>query len=181
MSETSSDALENEAAGPGVVPLTDPPYVPFPNGVPTEALLATEATRAAWPARYYASYDRTAPQPTSVTGWWDVWDMSDVSNVPPAADMVALTGAQWSARLPFGAGVQDGQVVAYVPPSAPLSVQVQAETEMSWIHQQASLAAAMGQSFTQAMRDYVTAVSAIAAGTDTTTAALPARPADIMA
>lgn len=181
MSETSSDALDNEASGPGVVPLTDPPYAPFPNGVPTEALLATEATRAAWPARYYASYDRTAPQPTPVTGWWDVWDMSDVSNVPPAADMVALAEAQWSARLPFGAGVQGGQVVAYVPPSAPLSVQIQAQNEMSWIHQQASLAVAMGQSFTQAMRDYVTTVSAIAAGTDTTTAALPARPGDIMA
>jgi hypothetical protein len=39
----------------------------------------------------------------------------------------------------------------------------------------------MGQVFTADMKAYVTAIAAIASGADTTSTALPAQPADVMA
>ncbi|QHC36417.1 hypothetical protein [Komagataeibacter xylinus] len=59
-------------------------------------------------------------------------------------------------------------------------MQAQATVAENWIQQQASLAAAMGETFTADMKAYVLAVSAIASGTDTTSTALPAQPTDVM-
>ncbi|GBQ32312.1 hypothetical protein HLH34_04495 [Gluconacetobacter azotocaptans] len=53
----------------------------------------------------------------------------------------------------------------------------QAQAAMSIVNQQAALAAVMGQTFGPAMRAYVTALQVIVAGTDTTSAPLPAAPA----
>ena len=136
--------------------------------------------KTAYPARYYASYDATATQPTPVSGWYDTWDMGNVSNVPPASDMIALTEAQWEAHLPAGQGVQAGAIVSYTPPAAVVPLKTQAASAQAWIIQQANLAAAMGEVFTADMKAYVLAIDAIANGTDTTSTALPAQPTDVM-
>ncbi|WP_308721010.1 hypothetical protein [Komagataeibacter xylinus] len=136
--------------------------------------------KTAYPARYYASYDATAAQPTPVTGWYDVWGMSSISNVPEASAMIALTEAQWDARLPTGQGVQAGAIVSYTPPAVAVPLKTQAASAQAWIMQQASLAAAMGEVFTTDMKTYVTKITAIANGTDTTSTALPAQPTDVM-
>jgi len=43
-------------------------------------LVASAATR--YPERYYVSFDSASAQPTSVLGWFDMWDMSNLVNVP---------------------------------------------------------------------------------------------------
>lgn len=133
-----------------------------------------------YPNRYYASYDITATQPTPVTGWYDTWDMSSVANVPSANDMIPVTEAQWndttSFRKPMGKGVKDGAIIDYTPPATPIPLTTQAQTEMAWINQKAALTAAMGETFTQDMKDYVKAIQAIISGADKTSVELPARP-----
>ena len=135
-----------------------------------------------YPEQYYASYDTTATQPTIVTGWYDTWSMSDVSNVPKASDMIAMTETEWNDttfRMPVGKGVKDGAIVDYTPPVVPVPLVTQAQNAMSWVNQQASMATAMGETFTSDMKAYVTALRAIIAGTDTTSTVLPTQPTDI--
>lgn len=137
-----------------------------------------------YPAQYYAMYDTAAPQPTPVTGWFDTWNMGSIANVPPASEMIAVTADQWNDtafRLPAGKGIQGGKVIDYTAPAIVISLAAQAENELSWISQQGSLASAMGETFTEAMRSYVKAIQAIASGTDTTSTDLPPRPNPIMA
>lgn len=133
------------------------------------------------PARYYASFDLSAAQPTPVLGWYDTWAMSNVANVPAASDMIAVTEKDWDDITAFrksnGRGVQDGKIIDYTPP-VPLSVQAQAE--QSWIQQQESRAFVRGQKFTAEMLAYADAIEAIAEGTDTASTRLPDRPATIM-
>ena len=133
-----------------------------------------------FPDRYYVSYDTTAPQPTIITGWYDTWSMSDVSNVPKIEDMVIVTESQWNDptfHAPTGKGVENGKVIDYVPP-VPLATQ--AKNAMVWVQQQASMASAMGEEFTDTMKAYVKALQAIIKGTDTTSTELPKQPTDIM-
>ncbi|WP_242621896.1 hypothetical protein [Komagataeibacter xylinus] len=66
------------------------------------------------------------------------------------------------------------------PVAATVSLAQQATAAQSWISQQASLATAMGETFTADMKAYVLAIAAIANGTDTTSTALPAQPTDVM-
>lgn len=137
-----------------------------------------------YPDRYYASYDTTAAQPTSVTGWYDTWALSATTNAPAASVMIPISPTDWANqetfRLPVGRGVEGGKIVDYTPAPAPVPLKTQAETQLTWINQQASLAGAMGQTFTADMKAYVAAIQAIVAGTDTTSTALPPPPADIM-
>lgn len=52
---------------------------------------------SAYPARYYAQYDRTAAGITPVTALIDTLaDATVVNALPAAADMVALTTDQWA-------------------------------------------------------------------------------------
>lgn len=135
-----------------------------------------------YPDRYYASYDKTASQPTAVTGWYDTWDMSSVSNVPAASDMIVVTESEWndiSFRVSIGKGVKDGVIVDYTS-EVTVPIKTQAANELTWISSEASLASAMGETFTDAMKAYVKAIQAIANGTDTASASLPDRPTDIM-
>lgn len=135
-----------------------------------------------YPNRYYASYDKTASQPTAVTGWYDTWDMSSISNVPAASDMIVVTESEWNDigfRVSIGKGVKGGVIVDYTP-TITVSIKTQATNELTWISSEASLASAMGETFTDDMKTYVKAIQAIANGTDTTTTALPTRPTDIM-
>lgn len=127
--------------------------------------------------RYFASYDTTIEGIAPVTGWFDIQGMS----VPPdTSKMIALTDDQWTERLSIGQGVQDGSIVPYTAPPAAGSLVTDANYAMSWVNQQAALAAAMGETFTKDMVAYVKALQAIINGTDTTSTELPAIPADIM-
>lgn len=92
----------------------------------------------------------------------------DVTNVTPTpAD-------GWTATETNGAW-------SFTPPETPtLTLSQQAQNAETWIQQQANLATAMGEVFTADMRAYVKAIAAIAGGTDTTSTALPAQPADVM-
>lgn len=137
-----------------------------------------------YPSRYYASYDTTASQPTPVTGWYDVWGMASVSNVPPSTSMIPISDSDWgntsTFRIPTGKGVKDGVIVDYTPPVTAETIKQQASNELTWINQQASLASAMGETFTVDMKSYVKQIQAIASGSESTTT-LPTRPSDIMA
>ena len=134
-----------------------------------------------YPARYYARYDTSAPQPSGVTGWFDTWSLSSTQILPEAAAMLPLTPAQWDARMTGPQGGENGTLVAYTPPAPVISMKEQAASELSWIAAQASLATAMGETFTDSMRVYVKTIQTIASGTDTASASLPARPGLIMA
>ncbi|WP_156474512.1 hypothetical protein [Gluconobacter albidus] len=136
--------------------------------------------RTDYPAQYYARYDTSSPQPSGVTGWFDTWSLSSTQNLPAASAMLPLTQAQWNTRMTGPQGVENGNLVAYTPPAPAIPLKEQAASELSWVATQASLATAMGETFTDAMRVYVKVIQAIASGSDTTSAALPARPTQIM-
>jgi hypothetical protein len=67
----------------------------------------------------YAQFDPSAAQPAPVLGWYDTGAFS-YPNLPPTADLVQLTSAQWTAHFanPNGWAVQGGALVAYTPPVA---------------------------------------------------------------
>ncbi|MFT8613710.1 MAG: hypothetical protein ABF727_14080 [Gluconobacter oxydans] len=129
-----------------------------------------------YPARYYVQCDSNG----YITHWFDAWEMGSLDGVPPAASMMAITEAQWNdpdVHAALGVGVRDG---AIVPMTYTVPLATQAQAELAWVNQQASLASSMGETFTDAMRSYVKAVQAIASGTDTTSTTLPARPDPVM-
>jgi hypothetical protein len=110
---------------------------------------------------------------------------SSLDGLPPLSDLFALTPEQWQAKGgDYGTKIMaviDGNLVDYTPPAVPVPLVTQAASEMTWIQQQANLASAMGEVFTADMKAYVKAIAAIANGSDTTSAALPARPTDVLA
>jgi hypothetical protein len=65
----------------------------------------------------YAQFDPTQPAPQLVTGWYDTAVLA-YPNLPPATNLLEVTTEQWVARLenPSGWAVNDGQLVAYIPP-----------------------------------------------------------------
>lgn len=132
-------------------------------------------------SRYYVLYDTTAPQPTDIIGWVDIEDISTTEGLPAESDMIPVTPEQWADpafHAPHGKGVLNGTIVDY---TAPISLGVSAAEELSWIQEQATLATAMGQVFTEDMKKYVKSVQSIVTGTDTTSTLLPMRPTDIAA
>lgn len=132
----------------------------------------------AYPARYYATL-------TKPCGWYDMGMFSSLDGLPPLSDLFALTPEQWQAKGgDYGTKIMaviDGNLVDYTPPVVPVPLATQAASEMTWIQQQANLASAMGEVFTADMKAYVKAIAAIANGSDTTSAELPARPTDVLA
>lgn len=147
----------------------------------TASLTGAAAIAAAWPARYYASYDTTAAQPTPVTGWYDTWDMTSVANVPAASAMIAVAETDWNNtttfRLPTGKGVQSGTIIDYTPPSATIPLATQAESALATARQYVSNNYTMLNDPTpDAWVTYLKALMAIANGTDTTSTALPSVP-----
>lgn len=54
----------------------------------------------------YAQHDHTLTKPHQVIGWYDT-DEFDYPNLPPQADLIALTDTQWDNRhsTPFTDGV----------------------------------------------------------------------------
>ncbi|MCP1231715.1 hypothetical protein [Acetobacter indonesiensis] len=137
-----------------------------------------------YPARYYAGYDTSAAQPTQVTAWFDTWGMTSVVGVPDSDDLIAVSATDWhnsSFRASVGKGVYAGEIIDFTPPPLPVPVLVQAKSELTdWIASQASMAAAMGETFTDDMKSYVKAVKAMADGSDVTSEKLPDRPTSIL-
>ena len=135
-----------------------------------------------YPARYYAGYDTAAAQPTSVTGWYDTWTLTSVASVPAAGTLIAVSRQDWADttafRLPTGRGVQDGKIIDYTPPAPPVPLATQATNALAaaasatWANY-----GAMGVAVPQTWIAYQKALKAIADGTDTTSATLPAEPA----
>ncbi|MGV4877628.1 hypothetical protein ACSW3V_09640 [Acetobacter indonesiensis] len=135
--------------------------------------------RLAYPARYYATLDVPAQ-------FFDTWDMSDPSIIPDGGNLFALTVEQWQGKGGASGAqkamvVQGGQFIPYEPPASVVPLATQAKSELTdWIASQASMAAAMGETFTDDMKSYVKAVKAMADGSDVTSEKLPDRPTSIM-
>lgn len=137
--------------------------------------------KTAYPARYYASYDTTAPQPTPVTGWYDTWDMSSVSNVPAATDMIPISETDWNNddtfRLPVGRGVLNGKIIDYTPPPTPVPLKTQAQSALATARQTVwDEYGSINEATPDVWVTYLKALMAIANGTDTTSTTLPTAP-----
>ncbi|MFT8418636.1 MAG: hypothetical protein ABF636_11275 [Acetobacter sp.] len=130
-------------------------------------------------ARYYASYNPDISQPAPVAAWYD--SDVDISVDYTKSGFLVLTPEQWAERNSASYAVSDGALVLYSPAPAVIDLKTQAATEQAWIRQQANLAAAMGEVFTADMKAYVSAINALANGTDITSTVLPTHPADVMA
>lgn len=149
----------------------------------TTPITTSEWWATSYPARYYA-----CPNSSALIGgypsvmWVDVnVFLSAPAWLPAASDMIALTEAEWTVRSTGTQIMVNGAVQTYTPPVVAVPLQTQATTAQAWIQQQANLASAMGEVFTADMKAYVRAIAAIASGADTTSTALPAQPADVMA
>lgn len=117
-----------------------------------------------------------------VTGWVECSQFAEKPDWLPAADQTAeVPDAVWENRATGYWQVKNGVFSQYAPPTVTVPLKTQAVSAQAWIQQQANLAAAMGETFTADMKTYVQAIAAIANGTDTTSTALPAQPADVMA
>ncbi|MDR3736024.1 MAG: hypothetical protein P4L10_10875 [Acidobacteriaceae bacterium] len=90
----------------------------------------------------YAYFDSTISAPSPVVSWPDT-EFLPLVNMPPAADLLALTPAQWDARMTGLWAVSNGALVAYTPPViAPTLAEAQAtQTAQIIAAAQAALAA----------------------------------------
>lgn len=61
----------------------------------------------------------------------------------------------------------------------PVTTKDEALLRLSWIHEQASLATAMGQTFSEKGKEYVTIIKNIISGIDVTTTKLPDQPEEL--
>ncbi len=81
----------------------------------------------------FAQFDPAAPAPQPVTGWFDT-DAFNYSNLPPAANLLQLTQAQWDGRMatPF---VQAGTLIATPAPTASEIAAAQAKDKLAVLEQ----------------------------------------------
>ncbi|MCP1246162.1 hypothetical protein NKW54_09435 [Acetobacter cerevisiae] len=138
--------------------------------------------KTAYPDRYYAAYDTTAPQPTPVIGWYDTGSMSSLAAVPPAASLIPVSAADWanttSFRLPSGRGVLNGKIIDYTDPVPPVHLATQAQNALVVAHQTVwGNYGALNEPTPEAWVTYLKALRAIAEGQDTTSTTLPEAPA----
>ncbi|PYD59872.1 hypothetical protein CFR73_09815 [Novacetimonas maltaceti] len=129
------------------------------------------------PARYYAAYDRTAAQPTPVTGWYDAAFYRDISHLPPAEVLLPLTPEEWASRKAVGHGVRGGKLVEHTQArAAPLSDRaaqaLRLARQVVW-DEYGSLGIAPPPQWV----DYQKTLRAIADGADATGPGLPPAPA----
>ncbi|MCP1229434.1 hypothetical protein [Acetobacter fabarum] len=117
-----------------------------------------------------------------VTGWVECTPFAEKPDWLPDADQTAAVPDDvWKNRATGYWQVKNGVFSQYTPPTVTVPLKTQAVSAQAWIQQQANLASAMAEVFTADMKAYVKAIAAIANGTDTTSTALPAQPADVMA
>ena len=129
-----------------------------------------EKTKAAYPARYYAATDKP--------GWFDTWDLSDLTHVPPANELLALTEAEWLQNRGTSKVGKDGALVDFITPAIALPLSEQAAAALALARQHVTNAyALLNEATPDAWVAYLRALAAIANGTDTTSAALPEAPA----
>lgn len=130
-----------------------------------------------YPDRFYC--DRNTP-----CAVYDMWGFSSAPTEPALSDLYPITPDEYFDRQanprPQYYDTAAGKLADYTPPVVAPTLSALAASEQAWIQQQANLATAMGQTFTTDMRAYVAAINAIAAGTDTSSTALPARPGTTM-
>ena len=133
-----------------------------------------------YPARYYC--DGGAP-----AAFYDMWGYSSTDHLPDISELHPVTSAQWAERQNSAAtglkqsfwNTASGSLEPYTPPAVVVPLSTKAQSEMSgWVNQQAVLATAMGETFTDEMKAYVKAIQAIATGADTSSTELPQRPAE---
>lgn len=137
--------------------------------------------KTAYPARYYASYDSSATQPTPVTGWYDTWDMGNLSDVPDASSMIAISESDWNDTInfhrPTGRGVQNGKIINYNPPPTALPLVTQAENALSVARQTMwNEYGSINEATPDPWVTYLKALMAIVSGSDTTSTVLPTAP-----
>ena len=136
---------------------------------------------ASWPARYYASYDTTAAQPTPVTGWYDTWTMSNVTSVPLADNMIVVSEDDWNNtetfRVPTGRYVDNGKIIDYAPPPVPVPLKTQAQSALAIARQTVwDEYGSLNETTPDDWVTYLKSLMAIANGTDTTSTKLPTAP-----
>lgn len=131
------------------------------------------------PHRFYASYDITAPQPTAVTGWHDVWAMRAPHNVLAAKNMIPVTKEQWydhSFHKHTGKGVLNGVIIDYEAPRSPVTyfeaLHILTQVREYVLHNYVM----MNTPTPDAWVEYMRALAAVVAEGKTTTTALPAEP-----
>jgi hypothetical protein len=73
----------------------------------------------------YAYYDPTVGPPSPVIGWYDTSAFM-YPNMPPITRLLAVSQAQWAARMTGQWAVNNRSLVAYTPPSPPPSPAQQA-------------------------------------------------------
>lgn len=141
-----------------------------------------EDIKTDYPDRYYASYDTSASQPTPVTGWYDTWGMSNLSDVPAATNMVAISASDWNNtdtfRLPIGRGVLSGKIIDYAPPAQAVPLKTQAQSALAIARQTVwDEYGSLNETTPDNWVTYLKSLMAIANGTDTTSTTLPTEPA----
>jgi hypothetical protein len=73
----------------------------------------------------FAQFDSTVAAPSPIIGWYDTTALTYPS-LPIAADLLALTPAQWAERMTGQWAVSAGALVAYTPPPVALTLAQQA-------------------------------------------------------
>ena len=171
------NGLDRLPAASSLVPLTADQYALAKNA---SNIWVKDGTLV-YAARYYASYDTTAAQPTPVTGWYDTWGMSNVSNVPEAANMIPISESDWNNidtfRLPIGRGVLNGKIIDYTPPPVSVPLKTQAKSALAIARQTVwDEYGSINEKTPDNWVTYLKALMAIANGTDTTSTELPTAP-----
>lgn len=131
-----------------------------------------------YPDRYYC--DKNSP-----CAVYDMWGFSSAATSPALADLYPITADAYADRQQNPRqqyyNTTTGALADYVPPVVVVPLAERAAAEISgWVQSQINYAAAMGETFSDPMKTYVKAISAIANGTDTSSTVLPDRPTVIM-
>ena len=124
--------------------------------------------------KYYASFNPEL-SPAPIAGFYDASKNPDLDYTH---GFIEITEEQYKNRNEGLFAVTDGVFGPYTPPPVVVSLKSRARDEQTWINQQAALAVAMGETFTDEMKAYVKAIQAIATGADTSSTELPQRPAE---
>lgn len=135
--------------------------------------------------------DADMAKPTRIVGW-DILHY-DEGTEPPSYKtpegyksfyLPDMTQEQWDDiqynqnGLGGCAAYFEGKIIPFTPTPYIPPLKDQAQTSLQAVQQQASMIAAMGESFGPKMRDYVQVLRAIINGSDTTNTVLPTAPSD---